>query len=72
MSAPEWTADDVERVALAIELDHVPPREIMERLGPYPPDEYLAALGRRMMELYRASGERAADLEVNRVRPESL
>jgi hypothetical protein len=47
----DWTPQDVEAVAQAILKGEIGPWEQHDKLGPFPPDEFLEALGRRMHEL---------------------
>lgn len=46
-----WNLNDVEQVAQATMQDQIAPPEILERLGPFPPKDYLIALGRRVYDL---------------------
>lgn len=51
---PLWTQADVEVAAQAACDGLVPPLELMMRLGPNPPHEYLHALGERVVQMAEA------------------
>jgi hypothetical protein len=54
LGEPSWTQTDVEVAAQAACDGLIPPLELMMRLGPNPPREYLAALGARVVQMAEA------------------
>lgn len=57
-----WTPADVDAVAYSMIHSTRVSMDLLMRLGPNPPDDFLEALGKRVLEW--STGERAPDLDI--------
>jgi hypothetical protein len=48
-----WSTDDVEEIARATVDDSMAAFDVHDKIGPFPPDAFLDALGKRVFELMR-------------------
>ncbi len=53
----DWTDDDVARVAYCFWKRMAPPSDVLERYGEHPPDDFLRAVGKRVIEIVEAEFE---------------
>jgi hypothetical protein len=52
----QWTPEDVEVIAQSM-VDDSLPHDLLQKLGPFPPDEFLSLVGQRVEELMRQKAE---------------
>jgi hypothetical protein len=52
----EWTPEDVEAIAQSM-VDDTLPYDLLQKIGPFPPDEFLSLVGKRVEELMRQKAE---------------
>ncbi len=47
----DWTDEDVEEMAQSLVHDRLADYQVHDKIGPFPPDDFLEALGHRVWEL---------------------
>jgi hypothetical protein len=52
----QWTLEDVEVIAQSM-VDDTLPHDLLRKIGPFPPDEFLSLVGQRVEELMRQKAE---------------